>query len=415
MGKPKEKTKLTKARVDQERAPHKTGRQFIIWDSELKGFGLLISGKTNTKSYIAQKDVNGKTRRVTIQQTNVIDLPEARKRATKLLLQLGDGYDPKTKDKVEKLTLREALEEYLKNQKSLRERTVKDYRDVLKILSDWADRPIMGITSEKVRSRHRKIKDDVQKRARTSVAKGHTVANRTMRILRAIWNHAKDLYPDLPDNPVKLSKGEWYPEPRRDKIIKASDLPSFYEATISLPNPVQRDCILLMLFSGLRSAEARGLTWEEVDFEEKVIRLPSIRVKSGRKLDLPMSNYIYTMLKKRRELGGGDWVFPADSKSGHIEEPKYPLRLIKDKIGIHISPHDLRRTFITIAESCNIAVYALKGLVNHSMGMDVTAGYINADAERLREPMQKVTDRLKDLVGITEKGKVVPIRRAEGE
>ncbi len=56
--------------------------------------------------------------------------------------------------------------------------------------------------------------------------------------------------------------------------------------------------------------------------------------------------------------------------------------------------HDLRRTFATIAESLDLSAYALKRLLNHKMGNDVTAGYIMRDAERLRKPMQQITDFL---------------------
>ena len=52
--------------------------------------------------------------------------------------------------------------------------------------------------------------------------------------------------------------------------------------------------------------------------------------------------------------------------------------------GVSFSAHDLRRTFITIAESLDISVYALKRLLNHKMTNDVTAGYIITDVERLR-------------------------------
>ena len=41
-----------------------------------------------------------------------------------------------------------------------------------------------------------------------------------------------------------------------------------------------------------------------------------------------------------------------------------------------ITLHDLRRTFITAAESLDISAYAVKRLVNHKMSWDVTAGYI---------------------------------------
>ena len=38
--------------------------------------------------------------------------------------------------------------------------------------------------------------------------------------------------------------------------------------------------------------------------------------------------------------------------------------------------------------------YALKRLLNHKMTHDVTAGYIMRDVERLRKPMQRISDYL---------------------
>jgi hypothetical protein len=64
----------------------------------------------------------------------------------------------------------------------------------------------------------------------------------------------------------------------------------------------------------------------------------------------------------------------------------------------YYSPHSLRRTFVTVAESLNLSAYTLKALVNHSFGSDVTAGYIGRDIERLREGMSQVADRLLVLI-----------------
>ena len=66
---------------------------------------------------------------------------------------------------------------------------------------------------------------------------------------------------------------------------------------------------------------------------------------------------------------------------------------------IKISVHDLRRTFITAADSVNMNAYAMKSLVNHVLG-DVTAGYIQMTTNRLREPAQQVCDRLMEWCGI---------------
>ena len=77
------------------------------------------------------------------------------------------------------------------------------------------------------------------------------------------------------------------------------------------------------------------------------------------------------------------------------------FKAIAEASGVSVSAHDLRRTYITLAESCDISPLALKGLLNHALGGDVTSGYIVMSTERLREPAQRVCDRLLELIGLT--------------
>ena len=189
--------------------------------------------------------------------------------------------------------------------------------------------------------------------------------------------------------------------PRRERLVRGDELPAFYAAVEVLPNQIARDYLKLLLFTGLRRNEAAGLRWDNVDFAARLIRLPASRTKAKRRLDLPMSDIVRDLLVARRAQGNdGGWVFPADSKSGHIEEPKFALAQIAEITGIAVSAHDLRRTFITVAELADISPMALKALVNHALGGDVTAGYVQITTERLREPAQRVADRLKELWGI---------------
>ena len=69
---------------------------------------------------------------------------------------------------------------------------------------------------------------------------------------------------------------------------------------------------------------------------------------------------------------------------------------------MRMSAHDLRRTFITVAESVDISPLALKALVNHSLGRDVTSGYVVMTAERLREAALCICTRMKALCGIAD-------------
>jgi integrase len=119
--------------------------------------------------------------------------------------------------------------------------------------------------------------------------------------------------------------------------------------------------------------------------------------KAKRKLDLPMTDVEHDLLAARRKLGKGAFVFPGNSKSGHIEEPKSFLADVAVSTGIAVSPHDIRRTFATMAEAAEVSPLALKALMNHALGRDVTEGYVRIEVDRLRAPMQKIADRLKEL------------------
>ena len=109
---------------------------------------------------------------------------------------------------------------------------------------------------------------------------------------------------------------------------------------------------------------------------------------------LPLTDYLYDLFKARHDnRQSNEWVFPSPL-GGHLKEPRSALKKVMKESGIVFSLHDLRRTFITVAESLDISAYALKRMANHRMANDVTAGYIISDVERLRAPMQRITDFL---------------------
>lgn len=81
--------------------------------------------------------------------------------------------------------------------------------------------------------------------------------------------------------------------------------------------------------------------------------------------------------------------------------------------GVKFTLHDLRRLFVTTAESLDLSSYVIKMLVNHALPKDdVTAGYVVPDPERLRKPAQKIEDRLLTMAGAGKKAKVVPLHHA---
>lgn len=107
-----------------------------------------------------------------------------------------------------------------------------------------------------------------------------------------------------------------------------------------------------------------------------------------------MSDYLLSLLQRRNRERANPFVFPGKTKLGHLVEPRTAVDRVKKLSEISFTLHDLRRTFITIAESQDIPAYALKRLINHKDSTDVTAGYIIFDVNRLRKPMEKISKYL---------------------
>lgn len=385
--------KLTKRFV--ESLEYVTKGQSIYTDTELAGFGLIVGAKS--KTYYAQREVNRKTVRVTIGKHGTFTTEQARADAKELLVRMARGENPnetKRQNSQETLTFAEALDSYEIERKGLSESTkykIKRCRDAW--LSDWLNKPISKITKEMVLKKH------------TEITKKHggATANQAIWIFRAAYNMALSTNESLPSNPtLALSQTKnWYPQERRSSFIKPTQLKAWYEAVSLLDNSCVRDFLCLLLFTGMRRSEGLSLEWKNIDFNEKTILVPD--TKNGKPLTLPMSDYIYSLLKQRkRRTGDSNWVFPSTGKTGHLIEPKRTVADIVKKSGVRFMLHDLRRTFITVAESLDISAYSLKSLINHTQNGDVTAGYIIVTPERLREPMQKITDAILEKIEINQ-------------
>lgn len=386
--------RITKSFVDKVPFPPPTtegkATQAFYRDSAIPGFGLRVTSG-GAKSFIAEKRIHGKVKRMTIGRYGNLTVEQARKEAMQLLGQVATGKDPIAEKKAQQAkstTLHEAFDDYLATRKDLRPSTIHDYRrNINGPLADWKDKPLAEITKDMVEARHRQLGQKSQARA-----------NNAMRLLRALFNHARKKYEDAHGNPIilvnpvdRLSDNRaWYKVKRRQTLIKAHQLSDWYQATLQINNETTRDYLHFLLFTGLRRSEASRLPWADVDFGDRTFTIRE--TKNHQTHTLPMSNFLYALLERRHEAQSNPFVFPSDSKRGYLIEPRTAIERVTTLSGVPFTLHDLRRTFITIAEALDIPGYALKRLLNHKDPNDMTAGYIVSDVERLRGPMQQITD-----------------------
>ena len=315
----------------------------------------------------------------------------------RILGELKLGLNPNAKAKAEQkrkdaetLTLAEARDLYI-IESSLKESTKTNYKAIVNNhFKDQLDGQLSSLINKAIlTSTHSHI----------TSKKGPVAANNAMRVLRAITNYARGEMEDdsgnspIPIWPIKTkqqSKRFWNAEERRTGWIKPEHLGDWWKATELLSEEytgdgdTARDYLQFVLLSGLRRREATQLRWPEIDFKSKSFKI--LDTKNNNLLELPCSDYMIEILERRLEI----------SKDGPfvIEEPKKFVSWVREKSGVYFTIHDLRRSFITYAESLDFGVYTIKALVNHSTGntRDVTEGYLQLSVERLRKPMQTITN-----------------------
>lgn len=391
--------KITKSFVDKLTLPE--SGQVFYRDSELKGFAVRVT-TGGSKAFVLEKRINRKLKRITLGRYPEITVEMARKEALKYLGEIATGIDPIAKRQqaqAEQMTLWQVWQDYRKIKSYLKENTYIQYEMYLNgELKDWKNKRLVDITKDMISTRHGKL------------LKSHSpsYANTAMRILSAIYKFAKDQYEDnnslslFPHNPVdRLGQIKaWAKEPRRQTVIKPKQFAPWYKAlqemkfnTGAESHHVTADYILFLLLTGLRKNEAATLTWDNVDLDEGTIHIPDTKNKEP--LTLPLSDVLIGILNYRLRFKTNDYVF-SSRKAQYLAYPEKALKHLCETSGIKFTFHDLRRTFITVAESLDISSYAIKRLVNHKNGNDVTEGYIIANHDRLRAPMQRITDFFKE-------------------
>jgi len=189
--------------------------------------------------------------------------------------------------------------------------------------------------------------------------------------------------------------------PPRQNIIPDHKLNCWYKTLNARRDKKLRDYLLLVLLTGLRLREAATLRWSDVDFEDRVLTVRSERAKNHSEHRLPLSEFLYKMLTQRkRKNSESEYVFQGRSASSHMIDSNHAIRTIAIKSQVNFTVHDLRRTFLTTAETLDVPYFALKKLANHISNKDVTSGYIIVNVRRLRVYMERISEHLVKLCEI---------------
>jgi integrase len=148
---------------------------------------------------------------------------------------------------------------------------------------------------------------------------------------------------------------------------------------------------MILLDCALRPEECHRLKWEN-------IRQDGIEVFIGKRKAsrrrIPASQRVLAILELRRAVSISDWIFPAETKSGHIESSslkKQHAKVLVASLVRPFVPYDLRHTCLTRWAKA-MDPFTLKKLAGHS-DLNTTMRYVHLDDEDVRTAMQRAQGR----------------------
>lgn len=377
-------------------------------DSAMPGLVLDVTNKAKVFRVYKRIPSHFVPASVSLGQFPSLTVESARKLARKVMADMADGINPndqKRQFRAAAVTLLDVYRAYIE-QRELKPTTLKGYKiNIVNYLKDWQSKRLSDLTEEQIAKRHAEL--SLRSRAQ---------ADNIMRMLRAFYNFAKFEYKDsngvslFPQNPVSIisAKRAWNNISRKQTRLRISQLKPFIDAIDGVRNDAIRyrqdftvtvcDYIEFIMFTGLRRGEMMKLSWEDVHLADELFMLKD--TKNSDNVELPLTEPLKAILARRQAYRVNDYVFGVANSCGHIVEPRKILAKVNSVAELNIQLHDLRRTYCSIAESLGVGLYTLKRLLNHRTGRnDVTGGYTILTADELREPAQRITQKILQAAG----------------
>ena len=146
-------------------------------------------------------------------------------------------------------------------------------------------------------------------------------------------------------------------------------------------------CLEFAILTIVRTSEALGMLWSEVDFEKQLWTIPAERMKGGKMHEVPLSDRAIEILKRQRELSSGEYVFMGYHRSQLADRC---LRSVMHYMNVEgCTVHGFRSTFRDWAgDTTHFAREHVEECLSHQVGNDVERAYRRATAlEKRREIM----------------------------
>lgn len=398
--------KLTKRTVDAA-APEAS--RFIIWDSELKGFGLRVE-PTGAKSFVVRYRVGGgraaPQKQIKLGNMGPLTPDAARQRAREIIAAVVRGEDPAAERSRfrEAPTVRQIAALFLEDHVEAKRKsaTLRAYRTLLDshVLPAFGGTKAESLTRSTVATLHRDMKASPYQ------------ANRMLAVVGSLYAFAsrRNLVPE-DMNPAK--RIEKYQERKRERFLNTEELVRVGAAlaqtegegvpmtvrgreTVARISPSAAAAIRLLLFTGARVSEILTLRWAFVDMEGARLNLPESKTGSKAILLSPPALAVLASLPRQK---GSPFVIAGQRIDAPMADLKRPWAIVQHAAGLSgVRIHDLRHTFASVGAGSGLGLPTIGKLLGHTQAA-TTHRYAHLADDPLRRANDAIGERIAGAIG----------------
>ena len=327
--------------------------RYTVFDAIVPSFAVRVTESGHKSFVVITTHAKGEQRWITLGTVGNTTLADARKRARELLALAESGVDPTAKVEAPP-TYADIVARFIAEYAKPRNRRWHDAERILtKYPAGWLSRPIADIAKHEVRELLETVARD----------HGPVMSNRVLSAVRKLfaWALERDIIKLSPAAGVRPVAREV----SRDRVLSDAELRAFWRATGAMAYPWGAYYRMLAL-TGQRLSEVARMRWQ--DIEGAMWTLPREATKTDQRHEVPLSGPALAILQELPR-GVGPFVFSTGDGTKAIRDLSGPHERLEQAMpGEHWTPHDLRRTFASVAARLGTLPHVVEKVLNHSGG-----------------------------------------------
>ncbi|RIK96988.1 MAG: integrase [Proteobacteria bacterium] len=344
-----------------------------------------------------------------------VTLAAARAKADEAREIIGAGGDPKSdlserKAAAVAVTFGKIADEYIETMQ-----TKWKGRQTLPAWNRFASayvKSIRGVPIDKVST------DDVVRVIRPMWHDKPETATKVRERIKLVLDHAKARGLRSGDNPAQWKGHLDQILPPPEKLVRGhhaalpyTEVPAFV-GNLRTVDGIGAAALEFVVLTAVRSGEARGATWDEIDLDAALWTIPAERMKGGKEHRVPLSGRALEILRVMKARAINGLVFPGRGGDRMLSDMTLAKTLKSAGAGAY-TVHGFRSTFRDwVADETTFQREVAEAALAHAVGDAVERAYRRGDALAKR---RKLMEAWASYCATVKGGNVLPMNRRAAE